>query len=148
MQLPEKIKKIIELDKEVGKYVETPYNLNRVFLDGKIIFLDYRLVDRGPIYAMIFMKIEASTMEEDVVNGKKRVSKKILNVVARDYIADYIFQHFKVGRFVNIFGHLRQVKRGYVTVVEDIEWIKKDYYIIDFYVNRSKHGKVDKKCLW
>lgn len=103
--------------------------MNLVIISGKIIKIEYKIIDKGKVYAMAFIKMENDT------------TRDIIQLIAKNDNADEVFRKFNVGDRVLVQGHLQSIKNGIVVIVKNIDKI-------DFNVEiKNKNGKMDKKSV-
>lgn len=85
--------------------------MNRVIVSGKINSLEYKLVDRGNIYALIVIKLKVEKCKGDIV------------IIGKNRLADDIYREYQVYDKIIINGFLRKIKEDIIIVLKDIEKI-------------------------
>ena len=92
--------------------------MNKVIIAGTIRNQTYKLVDKGKVYAIIFIKLKVEKVKEEI------------EIIAKNNIADFMYRTYKIGDKILIEGYLQKTKEGLIVVVNNVEKID---------------GKVDKK---
>lgn len=92
--------------------------MNKVIIAGTICNQTYKLVDKGKVYAIIFIKLKVEKVKEEI------------EIIAKNNIADFMYRTYKIGDKILIEGYLQKTKEGLIVVVNNVEKID---------------GKVDKK---
>ena len=92
--------------------------MNKVIIAGTIRNQTYKLVDKGKVYAIIFIKLKVEKVKEEI------------EIIAKNNIADFMYRTYKIGYKILIEGYLQKTKEGLIVVVNNVEKID---------------GKVDKK---
>lgn len=76
--------------------------MNRIIISGRIKSIDYRLVDKGKVYAISFIELQ---------NEK---SKENLQVIAKNGMADLIYRKFEIESNILIDGlYTENPKKSY-----------------------------------
>lgn len=92
--------------------------MNKVIIAGTIRNQTYKLVDKGKVYAIIFIKLKVEKIKEEI------------EIIAKNNIADFMYRTYKIEDKILIEGYLQKTKEGLIVVVNNVEKID---------------GKVDKK---
>lgn len=92
--------------------------MNKVIIAGTICNQTYKLVDKGKVYAIIFIKLKVEKVKEEI------------EIIAKNNIADFMYRTYKIGDKILIEGYLQKTKERLIVVVNNVEKID---------------GKVDKK---
>lgn len=85
--------------------------MNKIYLTGKIRNIRYGLVDKGKIYAIAILKL------------KVKDSKNYITAICKNKNADMVYKVAKKDSNITIDGYLRQIKRNYIVVINNIESI-------------------------
>lgn len=85
--------------------------MNQVIVTGKVIDIDYKLVDKGKIYGIASIKLKI---------GRTNCIK----VVFLNELADSIYRESPTQHSILVMGYLREIKEKIVIIAED--WIKWD----------------------
>lgn len=95
--------------------------MNKVIILGKIIDIQYKLVDVGKIYAIAF------------INLKLNKSENAIKIMCKNDIADNIYRKFINGMEILIEGNLQMTKKG---IIVNANYVEKVF---------EKYGEMDKK---
>ncbi len=76
--------------------------MNKVIISGKIIDIQYKLVDAGKVYAIAF------------INLKLEKSKEPIKIICKNDMADNIFRKYINGMELVIEGSLQKTKKGII----------------------------------
>lgn len=100
--------------------------MNKIIIAGKIIDIDYKLVDKGKIFGISFSRIKIENESE-------------IKVIFINDLADQILRDYNINDNIVVDGFLRAEKgKLFIIANEIIEWNFNKYF-------RKKNGKVDKK---
>lgn len=93
--------------------------MNRIIISGRIKSIDYRLVDKGKVYAISFIELQ---------NEK---SKENLQVIAKNGMADLIYQKFEIESNILIEGYIQKTRKNLMVIIRSVE--------------KLENGEMDKK---
>lgn len=83
--------------------------MNLVIIFGEILSIEYKIIDKGKIYAIAFSEI------------KIEMEKTKIRVIFKNDIADEIFRNKKKGDKILIKGKLQNTKNGLYVIAKNIE---------------------------
>ena len=93
--------------------------MNRIIISGRIKNIDYRLVDKGKVYAISFIELQ---------NEK---SKENLQVIAKNGMADLIYRKFEIESNILIEGYIQKTRKNLMVIIRSVE--------------KLENGEMDKK---
>ena len=93
--------------------------MNRIITSGRIKSIDYRLVDKGKVYAISFIELQ---------NEK---SKENLQVIAKNGMADLIYRKFEIESNILIEGYIQKTRKNLMVIIRSVE--------------KLENGEMDKK---
>ena len=93
--------------------------MNRIIISGCIKNRDYRLVDKGKVYAISFIELQ---------NEK---SKENLQVIAKNGMADLIYRKFEIESNILIEGYIQKTRKNLMVIIRSVE--------------KLENGEMDKK---
>lgn len=93
--------------------------MNRIIISGCIKNIDYRLVDKGKVYAISFIELQ---------NEK---SKENLQVIAKNGMADLIYRKFEIESNILIEGYIQKTRKNLMVIIRSVE--------------KLENGEMDKK---
>ncbi len=86
--------------------------MNKIIVSGIINNIEYKLVDKGKVYAIVFIKLEV-----------RKVSENIL-IISKNNKADEFYRNYIIGDEILIEGYLRKTKKDIIIVARDFEKIE------------------------
>ena len=93
--------------------------MNRIRRSGRIKSIDYRLVDKGKVYAISFIEL------------KNEKSKENLQVIAKNGMADLIYRKFEIESNILIEGYIQKTRKNLMVIIRSVE--------------KLENGEMDKK---
>lgn len=93
--------------------------MNRIIISGRIKSIDYRLFDKGKVYAISFIELQ---------NEK---SKENLQVIAKNGMADLIYRKFEIESNILIEGYIQKTRKNLMVIIRSVE--------------KLENGEMDKK---
>lgn len=103
--------------------------MNLVIILGEILNIEYKIIDKGKVYAIAFSEI------------KIEMEKTKIKVIFKNDMADEIFRNKKMGDKILIKGRLQNTKNGLYIIAKNIEETNFNVKI------KNKNGKMDKKSI-
>ena len=91
--------------------------MNRIIISGCIKNIDYRLVDKGKVYAILFIELQKSEAN--------------IQVIAKNGMADLIYRKFEIESNILIEGYIQKTRKNLIVVIRNAEELE--------------NGKMDKK---
>lgn len=117
------ISKLAEIGRMVGGLIKIQMlesrQMNRIIISGRIKSIDYRLVDKGKVYAISFIELQ---------NEK---SKENLQVIAKNGMADLIYRKFEIESNILIEGYIQKTRKNLMVIIRSVE--------------KLENGEMDKK---
>ena len=83
--------------------------MNRAIISGKINDIEYKLVDKGKIYALIIIKLEVEKCEKNIL------------IIGKNKLADDIYRKYHIYDNIIINGYLKKTKDDVIIILKDIE---------------------------
>ena len=71
--------------------------MNRIIISGCIKNIDYRLVDKGKVYAILFIELQNEKSEANI------------QVIAKNGMADLIYRKFEIESNILIEGYIQNL---------------------------------------
>ena len=88
--------------------------MNRIIISGCIKNIDYRLVDKGKVYAILFIELQNEKSEENI------------QVIAKNGMADFIYRKFEIESNILIEGYIQKTrKKSYLSGYQKCGKIRK-----------------------
>ena len=93
--------------------------MNRIIISGCIKNIDYRLVDKGKVYAISFIELQNEKSQEN------------LQVIAKNGMADLIYRKFEIESNILIEGYIQKTRKNLMVIIRSVE--------------KLENGEMDKK---
>ena len=93
--------------------------MNRIIISGCIKNIDYRLFDKGKVYAILFIELQNEKSEANI------------QVIAKNGMADLIYRKFEIESNILIEGYIQKTRKNLIVVIRNAEELE--------------NGKMDKK---
>ena len=91
--------------------------MNRIIISGCIKNIDYRLVDKVKVYAILFIELQNEKSEANI------------QVIAKNGMADLIYRKFEIDILIE--GYIQKTRKNLIVVIRNAEELE--------------NGKMDKK---
>lgn len=103
--------------------------MNLVIISGKIIKINYKIVDTGNVYAIAFIELKIDE------------KKDVIQIIAKNDRADEVFRKFNVEDRILVQGYLQYTKYGILIIANNIDKINFNIKV------ENINGKMDKKSI-
>lgn len=85
--------------------------MNRAIITGEIKDIEYKLVDKGNVYALIIIKLKVEKCKKDIL------------IIGKNKLADNVYREYNIYDKIIIDGYLRKIEDDIIIIFRDIEKI-------------------------